>query len=321
MKKQIAWGLYALAALMLPGAAAAGPIYADAAVLVRDEKGQPLQGVSVTLDYANPTETKKEKVKVDRNTGITNEHGIAVARAYFGSTDGNVKRFEVDRFLVTASKAGCKTFHETDPIYYRASRSGDRYTVYLHDIRMEPESSSEPSRVQMISLSPSAVVSPGFGDSSTAFTLTVKLQVPEILEKHLAPTMGGKPIFRVAAMVAVMNPEKPDVELADDGKAPDTARNDAIYTEPLRPVSGGPPVVEKISLVIRTQDDFHMLMDEKGIHQRWIVSKTSGIPGFSSYTRWNTVMATIVDVPVKWVVGEDPDKARALYKEKFGEEK
>lgn len=302
------------AATLLSISASAKPLYGKAGIVIRDgATGAPIPGVKVTIRYGDPTETRKEKIKVDRNSGDTDDKGYVEPRTYLGTDDGTMRSIEVQDVVVLAEKPGYKPFEGKVGIFYSAFLRAYEVNVFLDEVVLAPEGSALESRVEPQGLHPEVSVDPAWGDYKTQYTVKVKIKVPAVLTHEF-----DKTLMRVSIMGASTDAKKPDVELSDDGKKPDEAKNDAVFTGIIKPIqSNGLSINEKIAVLLRTKDDFHRIMSEPGQHFRWTESRTT-ITLFTTGYRWVTVMATVSDLPVKWVVADTVDEAKKAYDEKFG---
>lgn len=311
--RQVFWVVMA-GLLLVPSPSHAKAMYGKAALVVRDAASMaPLSGVSLTLQYAGNGESQGEKVEVERNAGTTDETGYAEARVYVGRSQTKwapfagmhqTKRMDVRTVHVTAEKPGYQPFRDTVPVFYSAFRKGKGTYIFLDEVALAPAGSSQVSRSLPQGFIPKAEVEPSWGDDQTRFALRVRFEVPAVLaheykEPLLDPTAATE-----------LTPAP--VTLKDDGKAPDAAAGDGVYSGFLTPKElSQAAAVARMEIEIDTRSSQHSLVTPA----TKTISTSEGSIFFGGQKRRKS--AVVLVAPIRWAVGPTPEEARRTFEQRF----
>jgi len=324
-------GLIGLAAIP----AQAKELKGKVGLTVRDAvSGRPLSGVSLQLTAivmkrkSIASQPVEERIPVDGNTATTNADGFALANVHIGETSGSTKRLETNRVVVSATLPGYKPVADVGRVDYAMF---DPPRLVLDDLRLAPAGSAVESSFEPQLLRPEARVTPESGDDRSDFTVHVRVHFPRSM--LLVLKEAGKRSYDEILHVFVQETDgtigadpkrtnrgyrKDLIELVTTGAPIDPASDAVDYSGVIRhPSEDDGTAIDHLHLAIRAAEPSDTLMTAEGDHVLFTESKTRGNLLLGQERRWNTVLLTVMSVPVRWAVGKSVELARKAYDRKF----
>lgn len=327
MKAQSMVGILAGALVLgalAPRPAFAGDMFGKAALIVRDAAtGQPLPGVSLRMRYVPSSPIGRKHVNTPETTGTTDAGGYAEARVYVGQTAkaGQERRVEIGAVGLLVEKSGYQRFEGVSRVFYIAMRKGEGTYVFLDEVLLSPDGQAGPSRTEPQRFRPEAVVEPGWGVAGRDYEVRVRIHHPAVLAHEF-----NRPLLHVFvhAMDGVVKLKSDDkgyrselIELGDDGQKPDRVAGDGEFTGTIRHGDlTEAKVIDHLHIVLRAAEPAHWLFTAEGYHVQMVERKDTNLL-LGRRERQNTLILTLIEVPVKWAVAPDEEAARQAYERRF----
>lgn len=324
-----------LAATTVASPALARDMKGKAALIVRDAvTGKPLPGASVQFTAvvvkrktpsSDPVEERKP---VSENTATTDDGGFAMASVHVGASSGDIKRIETYQVAVQATRPGYKPLDAVGSVYY-ATITPPR--VVVDDVLLAPADSDKESGFKPQLLSPEARVDPSVGEDTQEFTLRVRLRIPESLSRMMQ--QAAKDDRREEGQILHVFLHETDgttgaethkdkgyrKDLVELKRESSEATGEQEYAGRIRhPIQDPTATIDHLHLVIRAAEPGDTLFTQEGNHVVFTESKTRGVPLLGQEYRFNTVLLTVMSVPVRWAVGKTLEQARSAYEAKWG---
>lgn len=333
-------GRCALALLLLgcgiAAPAQARPLRGKAGLIVRDAvSGRPLAGASVSLTAVvvrrktTASEPAEERIAVDGNTLTTDASGFGLANIHLGESSGDTRRLETSEVAVRAELPGYRPLERVVRAYYAAF---DPPRLVLEDVLLAPTSAERESSVEPQLLRPEARVEPEYGEEGQSFTVRVRVHVPKSLA--LVFPDAGKRSHSGLLHVFVQetdgttgtNPHRAEkgyrrdlAELTPDAPGARGRADVTEYSGQIRHATADDgAVIDHLHLAIRAAEPGDYLLTAEGDHVPFTETKTrTGL--LERSMRFNTVLLTVLNVPVRWAVGRTADAARQAFERKFAD--